>query len=236
MFEDSTFESTDRIHTRSRGWMIATFALNAAILLALILIPLFYPEALPRVVLSILMQAPPTPVEEPKPVVRPANATVVQTEIPNGSIVAPSVIPKGWKTTTGTEVVEDPKWIALGPEGSGSDSPDGLFRGTGAHANVVGTPTGPKHISSGVAIGLLIHKVIPDYPPIPKTIHLEGTVVLQATISKGGAIENLRVVSGPALLQQAALDAVKQWQYKPYLLNGEPVEVETTVNVEFRLN
>jgi protein TonB len=65
---------------------------------------------------------------------------------------------------------------------------------------------------------------------------LAGTVVLQATISTSGTIENLRVVSGPAMLQQAALDAVKQWQYKPYLLNGEPVKVETTVNLDFRLN
>jgi protein TonB len=60
-------------------------------------------------------------------------------------------------------------------------------------------------------------------------------VVLQATISKSGTIENLRVMSGPAVLQRAALDAVAQWRYRPYLLNGEPVEVETTVNVEFRL-
>jgi protein TonB len=58
---------------------------------------------------------------------------------------------------------------------------------------------------------------------------------LQATISKAGGIENLRVVSGPPMLQQAALDAVRSWRYKPYLLNGDPVEVETTVNVVFNL-
>jgi protein TonB len=60
-------------------------------------------------------------------------------------------------------------------------------------------------------------------------------VVLQATISKTGSIENLHVISGPAMLQQAALDAVRSWRYKPYLLNGEPVEVDTTVNVIFTL-
>jgi protein TonB len=59
---------------------------------------------------------------------------------------------------------------------------------------------------------------------------------LQATISREGTIENLRVVSGPPILQQAAIDAVKQWRYRPYLLNGEPVEVETTINVDFRLD
>jgi periplasmic protein TonB len=83
--------------------------------------------------------------------------------------------------------------------------------------------------------GMLISKAMPKYPPIAVSARASGTVVLQATISRGGTIENLRVVSGPALLQQAALDAVKQWRYRPYLLNGEPVEVETTVNVEFTL-
>ena len=64
---------------------------------------------------------------------------------------------------------------------------------------------------------------------------MQGTVVLQATISKSGTIENLRVISGPAMLQEAARDAVMTWRYKPYLLNNEPVEVDTTVNVIFTL-
>ena len=75
----------------------------------------------------------------------------------------------------------------------------------------------------------------PIYPPIAKAARVQGTVVLQATISKTGSIENLHVISGPAMLQQAALDAVKTWRYRPYLLNNEPVEVETTVNVIFTL-
>jgi len=66
-------------------------------------------------------------------------------------------------------------------------------------------------------------------------MRVEGTVVLAATISKSGTIENLHATSGPALLQQAALDAVKTWRYRPYLLDGQPVEVETTVNVIFTL-
>lgn len=72
--------------------------------------------------------------------------------------------------------------------------------------------------------------------PIARAARVSGTVVLQATISKAGKTENLSVVSGPALLQEAAIDAVKQWRYKPYLLNNEPVEVETTINVDFRLD
>jgi len=90
-------------------------------------------------------------------------------------------------------------------------------------------------ISAGVAEGMLIEKTQPIYPPIAKAARVTGTVVLQVTISKTGEVERLRVVSGPAMLQQAALDAVKTWRYRPYLLNNEPVEVETTVNVIFTL-
>jgi periplasmic protein TonB len=91
------------------------------------------------------------------------------------------------------------------------------------------------HVSSGVMAGAVIAKNTPVYPLIAKSAGVEGVVVLLATISKYGTIENLRVASGPALLQQAAIDAVKTWRYRPYLLNGEPVEVETTVNVVFSL-
>jgi len=91
-------------------------------------------------------------------------------------------------------------------------------------------------ISGGVMAGNLILKVTPVYPSIAKAARVQGVVVLQANISKTGSIENLHVVIGPAMLQQAALDAVKSWRYKPYLLNNEPVEVETTVDVQFTLD
>jgi TonB family protein len=90
-------------------------------------------------------------------------------------------------------------------------------------------------ISGGVMAGMALHKVAPDYPPIAKAAGVQGTVVLQATIGKDGRIEHLHVISGPPMLQQAALDAVKRWTYKPYTLAGEPVEVDTTVNVIFAL-
>jgi protein TonB len=91
-------------------------------------------------------------------------------------------------------------------------------------------------VPSVVEAGLLIRKVLPHYPAIGVAAHVEGTVVLEATISKSGTIENLRVASGPPILRQAALDAVQNWRYRPYLLDREPVEVETTVNVIFTLN
>jgi TonB family protein len=96
-------------------------------------------------------------------------------------------------------------------------------------------PLEVKLLSDSLAEGMLLRKVQPDYPPIARDARVSGTVVIQAKINKEGGIENLQVVSGPPMLQQAALDAVKQWRYRPYLLDGEPVEVLTTVNVFFSL-
>jgi len=91
------------------------------------------------------------------------------------------------------------------------------------------------NIAGGVAVGMLLQKVTPDYPPAAKEARISGTVVLEAIIGKDGAIRALKVISGHSTLQQAALDAVRQWRYRPYLLNGEPVEVRTTINVIFSL-
>jgi periplasmic protein TonB len=90
-------------------------------------------------------------------------------------------------------------------------------------------------VSSGVSSGLLIRKVSPNYPPLARQARIQGTVVLQAQISKDGSIINLNLISGHPMLAPAAIEAVKQWKYKPYLLNGEPVEVETQVQVNFTL-
>jgi protein TonB len=90
-------------------------------------------------------------------------------------------------------------------------------------------------VSEGVAAGNLLRKIEPQYPQMAKIAHIQGDVILAATISKNGAIENLHQVSGHPILVQAAMEAVKQWKYKPYLLNGEPVEVETTIKVSFKM-
>jgi protein TonB len=91
-------------------------------------------------------------------------------------------------------------------------------------------------VSQGVSQGLLIRKVQPAYPPLARQARIQGNVVLTAEISKDGSIENLRLVSGHPMLAPAAIEAVKQWKYKPYFLNGEPVEVETQVTVIFSLS
>jgi protein TonB len=90
-------------------------------------------------------------------------------------------------------------------------------------------------VSAGVTSGLLVKRIQPNYPPLARQARIQGTVVLHAVISKEGAIENLTLVSGHPMLAPAAIDAVKQWRYKPYLLNGEPVEVDTEVQVNFTL-
>jgi TonB family protein len=90
-------------------------------------------------------------------------------------------------------------------------------------------------ISASLAVGMLLQKTTPVYPPVAKAAHVSGTVVLKATISKTGSVEDLNVVEGPPLLQGAAIEAVKSWRYRPYLQKNEPVEVETTVNVIFVL-
>ena len=95
---------------------------------------------------------------------------------------------------------------------------------------------GPVRISNGVMAGLILNKVPPHYPAEARAAGVGGTVVLHAIIGKDGTIEKLTVISGPALLQDAAVDAVKQWVYSPYLLNGVPTEVDTTIMVNFNLN
>jgi protein TonB len=97
------------------------------------------------------------------------------------------------------------------------------------------SPAKKPVISSGVMAGNRLSGADPRYPAIARAARVQGTVVLAATISRSGTIENLRVISGPPMLASAAEEGVRTWRYRPYLLNGEPVEVETTVNVIFSL-
>ena len=235
MFEDSTFESLGTIRTRSASWMMATFALNGTVLLALVLIPLFHPEALPNIIDIIPMEAPAPPVEELRPVPVPLSSMQVRPQFTG--ILAPSLLPKTATYTNGPEPSAPfDKSALMGAQSLGAASPDNPFNGQKQPIVVQQKPQAPTRLSSGVMEGRVIRKVVPSYSAIQRAMRVEGTVVLQAVISKTGTIENLRVLSGPVMLRQSALDAVKQWRYQPYLLNGEPVEVETTINVVFRLN
>ena len=235
MFEDSTFESTGRIRTRSRGWMLATLVLNSSILVALILVPLIYPEALPRQVMAFLMEAPPPPpTATPEPMHQPVRSAPVTSEMAQGMLVMPRQIPRFISIPAGPEPEIVTTVATMEPANAIPGGMSNVFRPQTA-PKVVSDSKTTVRLPSALAAGLLLYKPIPHYPELAKAMRAEGAVVLAATISKNGTISNLRVVSGPAVLQQAALDAVSQWRYRPYLLNSQPVDVETTVNVIFTL-
>jgi TonB family protein len=90
-------------------------------------------------------------------------------------------------------------------------------------------------VSAAVMSGNILTKAVPQYPPAAKKAKIQGTVVLRVVIGDDGNVKNIQVVSGPNELQQSSIDAVRQWTYKPYLLNGDPVEVKTTVNIIYSL-
>lgn len=241
MFEDSLVESTGRIRTRTRWLAIASFALQAVILAVLVLLPLVHPYALPRQGLSRLFVAPPPP-SSPAPrtaASTPQQAHTVTITPLDNSIHAPRSIPNR------VAMVADN--LPSGPNIPGSIDGSGPGNGISnlfsdgrspAPTVMLVKPAShpPVHISSTVIAGQLLSPIQPVYPVIARTANIQGTVVVDAVISKEGRIEQLHVRSGPQMLQQAALSAIAVARYRPFLLNGDPVEVETTINVIFTLN
>ena len=110
--------------------------------------------------------------------------------------------------------------------------PQGPIR---VYRGAVAAPGGPVRVSSGTLAGMILSKTDPVYPEVAKAAHVQGAVILHAIISKTGTVEKLEVVSGTTMLVSSAMDAVRQWTYKPYLLNGRPVEVETSITVNYTL-
>jgi len=117
------------------------------------------------------------------------------------------------------------------PGGAPSSEPSGIV----SNAPLDADRPGVVRLSQGVMSGLVVTKVPPDYPPDAKKARIQGTVVMRLDVDKEGNVSNIQLVSGHPLLAPAAIDAVKQWKYKPYLLNGAPVEVDTQVTVNFTL-
>jgi protein TonB len=236
MFEDSTFESFSRIHTGSRNWMIAAFAFNSTIVAALILIPLLNPQVLPRQMITYLMETPLPPHAQQQPQPQPAHAAPAAPNTLDNPFQAPRRIPSSIIIPDKPESLPNIVMTDPGTDTGIRDSTAPAFPARAVRPNVRPEHTGPVRVPSSAVEALLLLKTIPTYPAIAIASRTEGTVSLEATISKAGTIENLRVVSGPAMLQLAALNAVRTWRYRPYLLDGQPVEVETTVNVIFTLN
>lgn len=245
MFEDSLIESAGRGKTKkSLGFTIVSFLLQGLLLGVLILIPLIYTEALPKQQLMGFLVAPPPPPPPPPP---PAAAPVVKvekivSEVDQGALRTPTKIPEKVKMIK--EEDTPPPSAGIGgvvggvpggvPGGQMGGVIGGIISSTPVAVPKVATPQRVR-VSQGVAQGLLIHQVKPNYPPLARQARIQGQVVLQATIAKDGTIQNLHMVSGHPMLAPAAIDAVKQWRYKPYFLNGEPVEVETQITVNFTL-
>jgi periplasmic protein TonB len=234
MFEDALMESGGRIRTRSGWFSCVAVICNGSIVCCLILLPLLHPASLPKQTLSMLLAAPAPP--EPLS----SMTRVVSAATHAAALVNPFTPPRIVPTSVPPSDHEPPAVIGIGinPLARGSGSflnglPDSI--GTATPPQVRVTPSSKPIISSGVMEGRKLSGADPRYPAIAIAAHIQGMVMLAATISKTGAIENLRLVSGAPMLAPAAEEAVRTWRYRPYLLNGEPVEVETTVRVIFNL-
>ena len=237
MFEDSLMESGHRIKTR-RGWTtVISVGIQVLAIVIMILVPLIYTEALPTQLITTFLVAPPPPPPPPPPAAV-VKITKIETELDNGQLKTPTKIPQKIKMVKEEETPPPSAGVMGGVEGGvPGGSLSGVLGGIiGSTANIpkVAAPQRIR-VSQGVIEGSC-RQVQPLYPPIAKTARIQGSVVLHAVIGKSGNIENLQVMSGHPMLTQSALEAVRQWHCKPYLLNGEPVEVDTTVQVNFTLN
>jgi protein TonB len=241
MFADSLLESNwdNRSH---RGWTtLAAFAMQGLAVGALLMLPLIYSEGLPKLRLATI-GAPigPPPGRPPEGARRPSGR--MRLTPLSSQIVAPPSIPptieRGGDEIPIPDVEACTGCVPGGPGVPGVNNPV-----TGAFGNNVAVapppppkPTAPPPRVSRMMEGNLIYKPQPVYPPMARAARIQGAVILRAIISKAGTIENLQALSGHPLLIPAAIEAVKQWRYRPYVLNGEPVEVETQVTVNFILS
>ena len=249
IFSDSVLEFGPQ---RSRKLFATTtsFVVNCLVICVMLAVPLMFTEELPKAQLLTFLVAPPPPPPPPPPAAAEVKRVVRQIEtdvLNNGALRTPTKIPQ--KIEMIKEEEAPPPMPASG--GVVGGVPGGIPGGQmgGVIGSVISAssslaavpkfvPAVPQRIriSAGVTKGLLIHRVEPTYPTLAKSARVQGDVVLSAVIDSNGQIQNLQLVSGHPMLVPAALSAVKQWRYKPYLLNGQPVEVETTITVIFTLS
>ena len=242
MFEDSLLESGGRLKTKRGRTTTFAIILEIALIGVMVLMPLIFTEALPKQQLMTFLVAPPPPPPPPPPAAAPVKVVKqIQTDIVNGALRTPTKIPQ--KILMIKEDEAPPSMASAGvvggvpggiPGGQMGGVIGGIISSTPVAVPKVATPQRVR-VSAGVTSGLLVRKVNPVYPPLARQARISGTVVLRAVIGKDGSIQNLSLVSGHPMLAPAAIDAVKQWKYKPYLLNGEPVEVDTEIQVNFTL-
>ena len=242
MFEDSLIESGGRLKTNRGLTSSIAFLLEAALVGFMVLLPLLFTDALPKAQLMTFLVTPPPPPPPPPPAAAVVHVVrQIQTDIINGQLRTPTKIPKKVLENLKEDAAPPPVMAGIVggvpggvPGGQMGGVIGGIISSTPVAVPKIATPQRVR-VSQGVTQGLLIRKVQPVYPALARQARIQGTVLLQAQISKTGDIENLQSISGHPMLVPAAIDAVRQWKYKPYILNGEPVEVDTQVTVNFTL-
>lgn len=244
IFADSMLEISWAQRGRRSWTTLTSFGLQAVIVGLLLLIPLLRTIGAPTVVRTVS-----TPISagrpEPPSTARPrtGNSSPAPINPTAPRFLAPGHIPSTTPTDTDVSAPEPAgseyctgicSAINLPPGMSGPGIP---FSPGGSRPILPAQPAPPAHVfqTSSMLEGTLIRKVQPAYPPLARSARIQGSVVLFAVISRAGTIDNLRVLSGHPMLVPAAIDAVKQWQYRPYILNHEPIEVETQITVNFVL-
>ncbi|HJT70484.1 MAG TPA: TonB family protein [Terriglobales bacterium] len=239
MFEDSLIESGGKLKTARGRTTTFSFILEAIIVGIMVLIPLLFTEALPKAQLMMSLVAPPPPPPPPPPPAVVHVVKQVETDIVNNQLRTPTKIPKKVEIIKEEEAPPPSVGVVGGvPGGVPGGQMGGVIGGIISNTPVAVPKVAVQRVrvSQGVTQGMVLHRVQPTYPPLARTARVQGSVILAAIIGKDGSIQNLHVISGHPLLTQAALDAVKQWKYRPYILNGEPVEVDTQVTVNFTLS
>lgn len=252
MFEQSFVQPASRVRT---GWSLMTsFGLQALMVTAALAIPLVNPEILPKALIQISLVAPPGPPPGPPPEApRAAASNRVQPRPVTRGLIEPATMPAR-PVAVIDEPVHDvvagnsgpgiPGGIGAAGGGGGSDFMRSLLTAAQVQAPPVKVEpraeppraaAAPIVVSKGVQEAMILSKTIPVYPPIALKARIEGVVHLTALISREGMVTQLKVISGHPILVPAAIEAVKQWRYRPTLLNGTPVEVVTQVDVKFIL-
>lgn len=244
MLEDSLFESRDRPKTRKPMTIVISAGAHMVTVAILVLIPLFHTQAITTPPLDLALWMPQTESPKAPEVVR------AQPHVQRYVQVAPDVFTSPGRVPSEIAYVDEPKVPALNSPLSSGRGTESLIRElfyrdlpeTGPAPILLPPPLPPPppaaraqpfRVGGDVQKANLIHQVNPVYPALARQARVQGAVQLEAVISKEGTIESLRVISGHPLLTEAALDAVRQWRYRPTLLNGDPVEVITNVIVTF---
>ena len=241
MFEDSLMESQNRLSSPHQRWLtLASLAFQCTLAAGLLALPLLHPDVLPfrsdAPSINLPLKPLPRPIPHMDPRTAASTSSTPSTAPPASgarSINFDHPLPIGNLTSDAPPVT-----TILGRMSGPGDVPaiGSTTPGAGNRVTLAPAPTiGPIHISRGVSAGLLLAPIRPVYPPVAINTRTEGVVVVEAIISKGGRIESAHATSGPELLRNAALEAIRNARYSPYLLNGQPTEVETTITVNFKL-